>query len=727
MFGHDFPYLDTRDINLDWLLKNMKTVVQQWTEYQLSMNQQFSNLTNAFNALKDWIEDYFENLDVSAEIEQKLDRMALSGELGYIMRPLVTGEVTEWMSEHITQPTTPVIDTSLLVAGAAADSKAAGDYLRSIRDTIGESHVFNALEDPTIIWHQPTGTYSGITITFKEPGVYTFSGTATGTVVEDYFSNLHELPLGLKAGEKFTFSLRGIYPVTARLFYSTDEQNWTSLQDYTADGDYVVTMPATARGFLVRIYITQNKVLNNTISVQLYGKTKELWESNFEAVAEYAAEYSIYSDGEITPINTISGFYPVNRSTPVSADNYRTKEYAVLPNERIHVITKFSGGSGDGYIQYIKFFNKDKSYWDGLISSAGANTIDTVVTVPFWAATMAICASNPISALDYYVARYRDIAIFIGDSYVQANSLVSAGIDQRLRFSTQLSRRFGWIEKNFAVGGMGYITGATTFPDQIDNAIADVTYDHDKVSKIFIIGGRNDVTSPVDVTALKAGVISAVSKAATAFPNAKIIIVPMLWSDGVIHQHIYRAYVTICDACKGYNVSIIQNAYTWLTGMRDMILSDRVHPNADGHMRICDAITNALMIGIPCLYPDSQKLSKIYAGLGSDDFACTILENSIVSINVRITLSEACSANTLLYSYSVENTQNNQFFISNSNTFIPIYNLATGETGLLRYNTTFENGGYTNSITNITALSTGLWYTAQQMVNFGREIYAGNG
>ena len=38
----------------------------------------------------------------------------------------VSGIVTDWLADHITQPTTPAIDSSLAVAGAAADAKAAG-------------------------------------------------------------------------------------------------------------------------------------------------------------------------------------------------------------------------------------------------------------------------------------------------------------------------------------------------------------------------------------------------------------------------------------------------------------------------------------------------------------------------------------------------------------------------------------------------------------------------
>ena len=57
----------------------------------------------------------------------------------------VSGLVTSWLDEHITQPTTPAIDTSLTVAGAAADAKATGNAIRKNAKTInllnGTDHV----------------------------------------------------------------------------------------------------------------------------------------------------------------------------------------------------------------------------------------------------------------------------------------------------------------------------------------------------------------------------------------------------------------------------------------------------------------------------------------------------------------------------------------------------------------------------------------------------------
>ena len=46
----------------------------------------------------------------------------------------VSGLVTSWLTDHITNPSSPPIDTSLLVAGAAADAKAVGDKLYSIKN-----------------------------------------------------------------------------------------------------------------------------------------------------------------------------------------------------------------------------------------------------------------------------------------------------------------------------------------------------------------------------------------------------------------------------------------------------------------------------------------------------------------------------------------------------------------------------------------------------------------
>lgn len=55
----------------------------------------------------------------------------------------VRQNVTDWLEEHITQPSSPVVDTSLSVSGAAADSKVVGDKAHWYRGFIGSGTLAN--------------------------------------------------------------------------------------------------------------------------------------------------------------------------------------------------------------------------------------------------------------------------------------------------------------------------------------------------------------------------------------------------------------------------------------------------------------------------------------------------------------------------------------------------------------------------------------------------------
>ena len=67
-------------------LNNTITAVNKDTE-------QVSKLTDAFNNLKDYVDNYFNNLDVQEEINNKLDEMARTGELDEIVGKYVTNGI----------------------------------------------------------------------------------------------------------------------------------------------------------------------------------------------------------------------------------------------------------------------------------------------------------------------------------------------------------------------------------------------------------------------------------------------------------------------------------------------------------------------------------------------------------------------------------------------------------------------------------------------------------
>lgn len=154
-----YPYTDLHEMNLDWILKKVKEMIAEW-----------DTTKNAWNALKEFVETYFENLDVQQEINNKLDEMAAGGELAELMQPYIdeklplavadqiadivalqigavvasqlpvvvsdqlpavaeaaaAAEVGTWLEAHVDPDTGYVIDDTLLVEGAAADAKETG-------------------------------------------------------------------------------------------------------------------------------------------------------------------------------------------------------------------------------------------------------------------------------------------------------------------------------------------------------------------------------------------------------------------------------------------------------------------------------------------------------------------------------------------------------------------------------------------------------------------------
>ena len=135
------------------------------------------SLLNAYNSLQEYVNTYFDSLDVQEEINNKLDEMASDGSLNTIIDPVIAESVSDWLDENLT-PTSPPVDSTLTVSGAAADAKVTGDKIdyRTLRrianadyvsaetmpnntymtglgsifvDTLGENFTWNLLENTT--------------------------------------------------------------------------------------------------------------------------------------------------------------------------------------------------------------------------------------------------------------------------------------------------------------------------------------------------------------------------------------------------------------------------------------------------------------------------------------------------------------------------------------------------------------------------------------------------
>ena len=85
------PYTNFHELNQDWFLNEFNKVLADW----VAMNKRFSDLNAAFNDLSNYVHDYFNNLDVQEEIDNKLDSMARDGSLYDIIRKYTDPIVNE--------------------------------------------------------------------------------------------------------------------------------------------------------------------------------------------------------------------------------------------------------------------------------------------------------------------------------------------------------------------------------------------------------------------------------------------------------------------------------------------------------------------------------------------------------------------------------------------------------------------------------------------------------
>lgn len=141
----EFPHTRNYDSDLGWLIKTMHEVLdnveaqnaaiemyKQWTEEHVTeVERVAADLVNFVNT-------YFDNLDVQQEINNKINAMAQDGSLLALLQEPVTTIVSDWLTEHLT-PTNPPVDNTLTVSGAAADAKVTGDNIRQL--TLGELAV----------------------------------------------------------------------------------------------------------------------------------------------------------------------------------------------------------------------------------------------------------------------------------------------------------------------------------------------------------------------------------------------------------------------------------------------------------------------------------------------------------------------------------------------------------------------------------------------------------
>lgn len=139
-----YPYTDFHELNLDWFLRQFKQLKTEWTalaadnaEFKATMTQKFDTLDHTVQTFTDFVTNYFDNLDVQQEINNKLDQMVLDGTLGDLLQPYVDTEipaaVTAWLDANVDPVGSAVtIDKTLTISGSAGDAKIIGQFREGV-------------------------------------------------------------------------------------------------------------------------------------------------------------------------------------------------------------------------------------------------------------------------------------------------------------------------------------------------------------------------------------------------------------------------------------------------------------------------------------------------------------------------------------------------------------------------------------------------------------------
>lgn len=142
MAFNNFPYTDGHELNLDWVIKTYKDSVKNALDAM-----ELSEETKAY------VNDYFSNLDVQEEINNKLDTMPIYQSVSDILRPSVIAAVNSYLADNFDNPDSPPVDDTLSVHGAAADAFKTGIVAKNL-SAYNSANILNLYGSYTSRDHQ---------------------------------------------------------------------------------------------------------------------------------------------------------------------------------------------------------------------------------------------------------------------------------------------------------------------------------------------------------------------------------------------------------------------------------------------------------------------------------------------------------------------------------------------------------------------------------------------
>lgn len=95
-----YPYTDLHEMNMDWVIDQIKQLLEAWAETK----GEWDDTEEAWNDLKTFVENYFNDLDVQAEVQAAIDQMIIDGTLQPIIAQVVADVYDAVPTQNSTMP-----------------------------------------------------------------------------------------------------------------------------------------------------------------------------------------------------------------------------------------------------------------------------------------------------------------------------------------------------------------------------------------------------------------------------------------------------------------------------------------------------------------------------------------------------------------------------------------------------------------------------------------------
>ena len=245
--------------------------------------------------------------------------------------------------------------------------------------------------------------------------------------------------------------------------------------------------------------------------------------------------------------------------------------------------------------------------------------------------------TQDISAINTTISNYKynsGYMVTFGDSYADSTTPQNTWPYWLHQYIPTLTL------KNYAVSGAGFNVDTRTFINQINTANTDTTLDKNKVKLAVLAGGRNDI---LDYNTAKNKIQECVNQMITIFPNARILIVPMLYDANYIDANGRTKLSGLTNGAETItthtpNTETLKFAYLWLKGETSSIGSDKIHPNQLGAQTIAKYIYDGA-------YDNYKPRQAMIDTVFGDAKGFITLQNGIVTYDIAGTVSNIGAGN----------------------------------------------------------------------------------